>query len=84
MPKTPESAAGVTSLAVKADAMLLAGNGALTLGRDLEQAYLRMELVEHYAKVLWYARPLGGARALEPAQVQKLLEARKKAGLGPP
>ncbi len=65
------------------DAMLLAGNGALTLGANLEQALLRMELVEHYAKILFISRSLGQVAPLEGAEVAKLLEARKKAGLGP-
>jgi len=63
--------------------MLLAGNGALTLGDGLEQALLRMELCEHYAKILFIARSLGQVAALDGADVAKLLEARKKAGLGP-
>jgi L-fuculose-phosphate aldolase len=63
--------------------MLLAGNGALTLGASLEQALLRMELVEHYAKILSIARGLGSVQAVPPADAKKLLEARAKAGLGP-
>jgi hypothetical protein len=43
-----------------------------------------MELVEHYAKILAIARPLGPVAPLSAAEVAKLLEARKKAGLGPP
>jgi len=83
MPKTPESRAGVTELAKKHHAMLLAGNGVFTLGDDLSQAYLRMELVEHYAKMITLARQMGGVRELAPEQVQKLLDARRKAGLEP-
>ena len=63
--------------------MLLSGNGALTWGTSLEMALLRMELVEHYAKILSAARPLGPVPPLAPAELGKLLEARKKAGLGP-
>ncbi|MFO0594810.1 MAG: class II aldolase/adducin family protein [Myxococcaceae bacterium] len=83
MPKTPEAVKGVEAAAAKVDAMLLAGNGALTLGADLSQALLRMELVEHYAKILTIARGLGNVQPLPGGDVQKLLEARKKAGLGP-
>lgn len=65
-----------------ADAVLLAGNGALAVGVDLEQAFLRLELVEHWAKIVVAAAPLGGAKALPADDVKKLLEARTKAGLG--
>jgi L-fuculose-phosphate aldolase len=83
MPKTPEAVKGVEAAASQVDAMLLSGNGALTLGADLNQALLRMELVEHYAKILTAARQLGQVSPLADADVAKLLEARKKAGLGP-
>lgn len=83
MPKTPEAVKGVEAAASQVDAMLLAGNGALTLGADLSQALLRMELVEHYAKILTISRQLGQVSPLPESDVAKLLEARKKAGLGP-
>ncbi len=83
MPKSAESKAAVGELAARNNAMLLAGNGALTVGDDLSQAYLRMELVEHYARLVTLARQMGTLRELAPAQVEKLLEARRKAGLEP-
>lgn len=82
-PRDPEALKCLSEVAAKHDALVLAGNGALTLGDDLTQALLRMELLEHYAKILHLAQSLGPVRALEPEQVAKLLEARKKAGLGP-
>ncbi len=83
MPKTPEAVRGVEGAAAQYDAMLLSGNGALTLGADLAQALLRMELVEHYAKILTAARALGPVEPLPPGDLARLLEARAKAGLGP-
>jgi L-fuculose-phosphate aldolase len=64
------------------DAVLLGGHGVMTWGPDLETAYLRLELVEHLAKIALVARQLGGARPLPKAVLPKLLEARAKAGLG--
>lgn len=83
LPKTPEATAAISGLAKSHDAMLLAGNGALTLGPDLVTAHLRMELLEHYAKIVSLARQMGGVRELPSAHVEKLLEARRKAGLEP-
>ncbi len=83
MPKTPEAVKNVEAAAAQYDAMLLSCNGALTLGADLSQALLRMELVEHYAKILIAAQQLGRVEPLPPGDVARLLEARKKAGLGP-
>ena len=82
-PKSPAQDAQIArALAGDADALLLAGNGVLTVGVDLEQALLRMELVEHWARILVAALALGGAQPLPAADVEKLLEARTKAGLG--
>lgn len=67
----------------RADAALLGNHGVLTVGPDAETAFLRMELVEHLARIAALARPLGGARPLPAEDVSKLLDARRKAGLGP-
>lgn len=83
LPKDPAALERLFSAAKEYDALVLSGNGTLTLGDDLTQALLRMELVEHYAKILHLAIPLGGVEPLAAPDVQKLLEARKKAGLGP-
>jgi L-fuculose-phosphate aldolase len=88
IPTVPPSAPGAASCQALApfvgahDAVLLGGHGVLTWGVDLEQAYLRMELVEHLARISLVARQLGGARPVAPALMPALLEARRKAGLG--
>jgi L-fuculose-phosphate aldolase len=82
----PRSEAGVKQLeqlAAEHDAVMLSGNGALTLGDDLSQALLRMELVEHVARIFSIARSMGPVRPLAPAELEQLLAARTKAGLGP-
>ncbi|HZS37805.1 MAG TPA: class II aldolase/adducin family protein [Polyangia bacterium] len=65
------------------DAVLLGGHGVLAWGPDVETAYLRLELVEHLARIALVARQLGGARPLPSAVLPSLLDARAKAGLGP-
>ena len=74
LPKSPLALEAVSHCASFAEAMLLPGNGAITLGPDLALAYLRMELLEHLAKILHHARALGGAQPIEPAEFAKLLE----------
>ena len=59
---------------------LIPGNhGVLTWGRDLELAYLRMELIEHLARIALAAQPLGGVQALPHEVLRPLLEARARA-----
>lgn len=61
------------------DAVLAAGNGVWAWGDDVEQAYLRLELVEHLATIAARAAQWDGPHPLPRDMVEKLLEARKKA-----
>lgn len=64
------------------DAVLLGSHGVLAWGADVEQAYLRVELVEHLARIALVAYQLGGVRPLPAALLPALIESRRKAGLG--
>jgi len=77
------STAGLEAALATSDAVLLGSHGVLVIAPDAETAFLRLELVEHLARVAAIARPLGGTRGLPSDDVSRLLEARKKAGLGP-
>ena len=65
-PGSPELAATLVKADKHSCAFLLSNHGVLTLGRNLEEAYRRMELVEYYAEVLLQARGLGGEIYLSP------------------
>ncbi|AEB08389.1 class II aldolase/adducin family protein [Desulfobacca acetoxidans] len=71
---TPEMATAVRDLLPFYDAILLDHHGALTLGRDLWDAYNKMEKVEHAALTVLLARQLGAARPLPPEEVAKLTD----------
>lgn len=62
------------------DAFLLANHGAVTVGRDLWEAYYKMERLEHYAHIIFISRQLGGAKTLAQPEVQELLNLRSKYG----
>jgi L-fuculose-phosphate aldolase len=66
------------------DAMMLANHGSLTLGADLWTAYHRLEILEHYANILYKVKQLGGATPLPRAEVDKLLALREKVGFSRP
>src|SRR6187549_2385468 len=61
-PSTREMADTVRPLIRAHDGVLLANHGALTLGRDLFQAYYKMETIEHFAKISSLARKSAGCR----------------------
>ncbi|MGQ9778278.1 MAG: class II aldolase/adducin family protein [Bacillota bacterium] len=76
-PGSEELAARLAAHLPGHDAFLLANHGAVTLGRDLWEAYYKMETLEHFAIISLAARLLGGGRKLSPAEVAKLLALRK-------
>jgi L-fuculose-phosphate aldolase len=71
-PGTTELCAGLESLVPSYDAILLENHGVVTCGEDLTTAYQHMETVEHFARVLFVAESLGGARFLTHTQVRRL------------
>ena len=62
------------------EAILMANHGVVTYGNDLRQAYMRMEAVEHYAKIVLAARQLGCTRSLDSRELEKLVEVRSRYG----
>ncbi len=55
------------------NALLLANHGSLTVGRDVFEAYYRLEIVEHFALITLVAKMLGGQHALTPEQVARVM-----------
>jgi L-fuculose-phosphate aldolase len=64
------------------DAVILGNHGVLAWGKDAETALLRLELVEHLAKIAHAAAAFGGIEPLPDSALQPLLAARSKAGIG--
>jgi L-fuculose-phosphate aldolase len=58
------------------DAILMANHGVVAYGDDLCRAYMRMEAVEHYAKIVLATRQLGSARSLDSRELEKLVAVR--------
>ncbi len=71
-PGTPELGEAMEPFIADNDAMLLANHGAVTVGKDLKSARIRMESLEHAAKVLFTARMLGQVNPLEREQLERL------------
>src|SRR5216117_1808365 len=53
-------------------AWLLANHGAVTVGATLDAAWIRMESLEHGARIIWIARTLGRVNELSPEAVARL------------
>jgi L-fuculose-phosphate aldolase len=57
-PGTPELGDRVEPYLAEHDALLLANHGAVTMGTTLDQAWIRMETLEHAARIILTARVL--------------------------
>ncbi|MFN0150409.1 MAG: class II aldolase/adducin family protein [bacterium] len=61
-------------------ALLLKNHGAIATGADLEEAFDRLETIEHFARIVLTARLLGRVESLSPEDVGKLLGMSPTAG----
>lgn len=74
-PTTEEMASAIRDLVPDHDALLLANHGALTCGVNLQEAYYKMERLEHYAHICLVARLAGRERVLSETELQKMYAA---------
>ncbi len=71
-PGTPELGDRIEPHLSGHDAWLLANHGAVTVGDTLDTAWIRMESIEHAARIIWTARTLGRVNELSPEAVARL------------
>lgn len=80
-PSTMEIPDAISPYLQDYDSVLLANHGALSYAGTLLDAYHKMESVEFYARLLYQARMLGGAKEFSDEQVERLYEIRRQFGL---
>lgn len=81
MSSSDEGAAAIRELIRRHDAIILQRHGTITVGKTLEQAFMRLETVEQNARIHFMLAQLGVAGPLEPNEVRKLLRMRRSMGL---
>ena len=72
LPSTGDVAKVAGDYIKKYNAFLLEKHGAVALGRNLQEAFMRMELVEHLARVTFYVKLLGKYEPISPQDIEKL------------
>jgi L-fuculose-phosphate aldolase len=82
-PGTPANADVVGNAAVDHMAVLMVNHGVITWGKDIEDAYWKMENVEAYCKTVWVASQLKGGSLLTitGGQAKELIALRKTLGM---
>ncbi len=82
-PGTPANAVAVGDAAVDHMAVLMVNHGVITWGKDIEDAYWKMENVESYCKTIWVASQINGGKLLTitGGQAKELIALRKVLGM---
>ncbi len=75
---TDEVAESLAPLVPSHEAILMANHGAVTYGRNLPDAFCKMETLEHVAQIQLTAHQLGCVRTLEEEQTRRLFRARER------
>ncbi|MCI0707955.1 MAG: class II aldolase/adducin family protein [Ignavibacteriae bacterium] len=71
-PSTQEVADSLAPYVQTATAILLTNHGAVTYGTTLDEAYFKMEKLEHAAHIQFVAHMLGGEKPLTNEELEKL------------
>lgn len=79
-PSTDELPNSLKPYIHKHDAFLLSNHGVVTVGKELFDAYYKLERVEHTAKIIAITRILGGEKVLPAMAVKKLYDIRETYG----
>jgi len=82
-PGTPDVAANVGKIGVDHMAVLMINHGVITWGKDVEDAYWKMENLEALCKVVWVASQLnrGKLMSMTTGQAKELIAVRKSLGM---
>jgi len=73
-PSTDEVPKSIKPYIDYAWAFLLENHGAITVGRDLDDAYYKMEKLEHYARIIFLSKQIGNPKKLSDEVVAKIFE----------
>jgi L-fuculose-phosphate aldolase len=80
-PASAENRDAIRDLIREHDGLMLAYHGSLTVADSVWNAYMRLETLEHTAKIMYMAHQLGRIIPLPAHQIDKLIAMRKQLGL---
>jgi L-fuculose-phosphate aldolase len=85
-PGSPENADTVGEIGVTHQSVLMENHGVITWGKDIEDAYWKMENTDAYCKTVWMASQLNGGKmkTITGSQAKELIEIRKSLGMDDP
>jgi L-fuculose-phosphate aldolase len=81
-PGTSELPDSIRAIVRCSDTLIMKYHGAVTLGANLMDAFKKLDMVEHTARILWLVHALKGSVEPLPAEaVRRLLETRRALGI---
>jgi len=80
-PGTPENAAEVGQLAKKHQSILMQNHGVICWGKDVEDAYWKMENTDAFCQTVSISMQIGGPKQYAPDKLKELITLRKKLGM---
>lgn len=85
-PGSPENADTVGEIGINHQSVLMENHGVITWGKDIEDAYWKMENTDAYCKTVWMASQLKGGKmkTITGSQAKELIEIRKSLGMDDP
>jgi L-fuculose-phosphate aldolase len=84
-PGTPANADEVGEVGKIHQAVLMKNHGVIVWGKDVEDAYWKMENIDSYCRTIWIATGLGGGlHRFTGGQAKELIELRQKLGMPDP
>lgn len=78
IPASHEDAEVIRPFIKDYNALLLRQHGSLTVGKDLDEALVHLERMEHVAEIFWRAQMLGTVNRLPPEAQAQLFAIREK------
>jgi L-fuculose-phosphate aldolase len=81
-PGTHELPETIREIVRCSDTLVMQNHGSVTLGANLLDAFKKLDMLEHTARILWLAHTVkGDLDPLPPEAVRKLLDTRKALGV---
>ena len=80
-PGTDELGESIRATLRCSDTVLMTHHGSVTLGANLLDAYKKLDMIEHTARILYLAHSVGRAQPLARENVEKLMKMRKDLGI---
>jgi L-fuculose-phosphate aldolase len=82
-PGTHELGDSIREVVRCSDTLVMRNHGSVTVGGNLLDAFKKLDMLEHTARILWLAHTVkGGLEPLSDEAVRKLLDTRQQLGLG--